>query len=514
MNGFMLLVLVVLAGQVSPGAGPPMPSLGNPVQPASMITEAGPQTDYGWQINKYGQLEYIVQLNETKIQAMLETKDKVQDFVSPIPPVVAARITNIVVRWGSGPIECADINEVMKIPPVENPIAAGGLIGGQFKTLEGARGGGMQNVAGGTQPPTLAPGGMGTNLADVPDISAERMSEAVRNADALAQTQNRTGAGSAFMNEAMGGRPTSPGMAPLSSPTSGILSGAGNAANPMGMPMSTATTPPPGAGAAGAYPNTPNLNTNHTALDQLGPGTGTMTTGTHASNPNSYSNVNPNGYNNLNGNSAAGNYNYNSNPTTGYGAGQSAVNPYGQSNMGNQGNSYPPNPGGMFTSTNPGNTNTSAGRGFGQQPIGTGTGAYPGYGQGPLVQSPYSSQQSNTGSQSTVAPWLLNDPPSLPGVRTADQRNGVPSTSSNSTVSPSNVGNPVRSGWNNGRTDGYTNDPYGDPQTAYAQRTGMENVMPVMFVLSLVVNFYLGMLIRKLLGRYRTLLSSVRSQTV
>ncbi len=115
----------------------------------------------------------------------------------------------------------------------------------------------MQNVAGGTQPPTLAPGGMGTNLADVPDIPPSGLSEAVRNADALAQTQNRTGACSAFMNVSswVDDRPVLALRIIFSDLC--ILSGAGNAAKPNGHAHVDGHTPPPGAGAAGAYPNTP-----------------------------------------------------------------------------------------------------------------------------------------------------------------------------------------------------------------------------------------------------------------
>lgn len=40
-----------------------------------------------------------------------------------------------------------------------------------------------------------------------------------------------------------------------------------------------------------------------------------------------------------------------------------------------------------------------------------------------------------------------------------------------------------------------------------------DKILQVFFLLSLVVNFYLGLLIRKLLARYRSLLTSVRSQT-
>ncbi len=94
-------------------------------------------------------------------------------------------------------------------------------------------------------------------------------------------------------------------------------------------------------------------------------------------------------------------------------------------------------------------------------------------------------------------------------MRVADTRGSVPSTSNPNAQSSTGRS----SSWAT-RNDGYSNDGYNDTQTQLAQRTGMENIMPVMFVLSLVVNFYLGMLIRKLLGRYRTLLASVRSQTV
>jgi hypothetical protein len=43
--------------------------------------------------------------------------------------------------------------------------------------------------------------------------------------------------------------------------------------------------------------------------------------------------------------------------------------------------------------------------------------------------------------------------------------------------------------------------------------TNVDGILQVLFLLSLVVNFYLGILIRKLLIRYRSLLTNVRSQT-
>ena len=43
--------------------------------------------------------------------------------------------------------------------------------------------------------------------------------------------------------------------------------------------------------------------------------------------------------------------------------------------------------------------------------------------------------------------------------------------------------------------------------------SNVDGILQVLFLLSLVVNFYLGILIRKLLIRYRSLLTNVRSQT-
>ncbi|MEZ6136921.1 MAG: hypothetical protein R3C53_18660 [Pirellulaceae bacterium] len=54
--------------------------------------------------------------------------------------------------------------------------------------------------------------------------------------------------------------------------------------------------------------------------------------------------------------------------------------------------------------------------------------------------------------------------------------------------------------------------PNAETQTQPRSKAG-ENFLQVFFLLSLVVNFYLGVLIRKLLMRYRSLLASVRSQT-
>ncbi len=119
------------------------------------------------------------------------------------------------------------------------------------------------------------------------------------------------------------------------------------------------------------------------------------------------------------------------------------------------------------------------------------------------------------GTNSTLATDPLSIGGGSPYLRTADSRNttALPSTAGTSATGVTNSG--FATSYNN--TTGRYADPALDPNysTQYGTgRSGMENVVPVMFFLSLVVNFYLGMLIRKLLTRYRSLLSSVRSQTV
>ncbi len=180
---------------------------------------------------------------------------------------------------------------------------------------------------------------------------------------------------------------------------------------------------------------------------------------------------------------------------------------------GQPGQQLPPNPGGMFTSNQSRQLNTSAGRGFGSNLLAQALG---------LIQAMVKVHSFNLVQFAAVeyrlaihrGPWLLNDPTSLPGVRTADQRNGVPSTSSNSTVS--------RLTWaTRCAAAGTMVEPMVTPMILRRSANGLcaahwdgECDARDVCVITGRHSFYLGMLIRKLLGRYRTLLSSVRSQTV
>lgn len=70
---------------------------------------------------------------------------------------------------------------------------------------------------------------------------------------------------------------------------------------------------------------------------------------------------------------------------------------------------------------------------------------------------------------------------------------------------PGGAGGPVR--------ENSPSDANNDPQAGSAKSKTLENILPAFFILSLLVNFYLGSLIRKLLTRYRALLANMRGQT-
>jgi hypothetical protein len=534
MNGFMLFMLVVLAGQVST-AGPAAPPSLNPVLPASAIATPPPQTDYGWQINpKTNELEYIVQIAPETAEFMYKNG---KERESEIPAFVAARISKVIVRFGSEPIQSTPTEQVLQLPVVNRSELASNLPNGNFKTLENGGPAGVQNVLGTNTPPPLTAGGLGTSLTDTATSLSDRMAEAVRDPDSLLAQNRGPGSlansmpGSSFLDGASGrnnASPVPPGFpAAPSSPASGSLTGA-MPGNPTGMPTSTATTPP-SAGTGYGIGNTTGgsmlggqqANSGHNNPLSLGQGTGTLGVGTIGAgtvgtgmnsnvpgygygtgamaNNNAYNNgtgsaYNPNSYgtsgvgtNSGMGMSGAG--------TGGYGAGGYGAGGYGQPN------STAPNAGaGVYAANNlPGsnyNTQNRGTGGFASQPLGANS---PGW------QNGY--QQPTSGYQQPGSPYF-NDPPSI---RTADSRNTLPGTSGSHVLPASSSS---RSSWDTQRGSGYTTDPYEDMNNQLAQRRGMETIMPVMFVLSLVVNFYLGMLIRKLLGRYRTLLASVRSQAV
>ncbi|MCC6511827.1 MAG: hypothetical protein IT423_22190 [Pirellulaceae bacterium] len=517
MNGFMLLVLLALAGQVGQVGQPNQ--LGQALPPSlptgqalGQISDGPEQRDYGWQINQQtGSLEYIVQISPDKANFMLSNG---KEFESIIPPEVAARVKKIVVTIGTDPIISTPMSEVLKLPPVTTAVLANNIsqeVGnGRFAQLESGQPRDLMNVSGGDSPPPLATGGL-SDLANAGRSLADDVANTLRQPENLLA---QSGAGS-FLSDARGGASPAPGSkfsntappptaapttaapttaAPLPTAPLGGIGLNGTAANP----SSVLATPPiannfPNSTAAGQMnASGSNLGAGNSAMPPRGAATGNIYTAPTVQAP-------PAGYGQPTGYPPASGNTYVSTP--GYSAAPTATGTFGAAPLGSVQPSPYSNPAGQISSSAP----------------------------GIYANNPYASPDYATaGGYPTGSSPYLADPPSVvqPFTRIADARNNLPTTSNSSPVQGTGVANSsfantqnqgtgMNAATNNGATNtnptgnlnnGLDNQPLG--------RSGMENVVPVMFVLSLVVNFYLGMLIRKLLGRYRSLLASIRSQTI
>lgn len=503
MNGFMMCVLLAATGQVSDTS----------------------ERDFGWQINPDdGKLEYIVQVSPEKAGYMASAA---KEQASEVPSDVAARLSRVVVRIGTEPIVSTPLEEVRKLPVVTTAVLANieATAGrGRFSSLEDAPAGNIQHVAGDNSPPSLSaapnklpsvPGKLldqasqlGNELSDAlkSDLSNAintRSAEAIRSAEnLLAQnvTPNLTpnSAASGFLNDSRGsssnGNKYNHTATQPATPPAGSSSGGLTSAPPAIGPM------PP----ASNYPTAPAHN--------HAPDDGYHNNGTAAA-PTNSSTI------------AGGGYAY-----PNYPAGNSSM-PGATTGTASPG-TVPGQPYGMTPLNGSSPSGNMAGGKFGGLPRGaTGSPQYneyatPGPSSGLGTTYPYGTQPPY-GQGSNLPPagyggqGYVPDPLSIPSgyyqpTRVADNRSplSVPSTSSGGTAT-GNTSSTPSSGSNNsskGRTSGGNQDT--DVAGTYSNRSGMENILPVMFVLSLVVNFYLGMLIRKLLTRYRSLLSSVRSQAI
>ncbi len=95
MNGFTLLVLMAAT---TPG----------------QYGQGDVQKDYGWQIDKDGKLEYILQISPRDLNDM--TSRAQEKASSALPPEVAVRLSRVVVRIGDTPIQSSPMEEVLRIP--------------------------------------------------------------------------------------------------------------------------------------------------------------------------------------------------------------------------------------------------------------------------------------------------------------------------------------------------------------------------------------------------------------
>lgn len=481
MNGIVLLMLMASAAQVgAPG---------------------GTERDFGWEFDKEdGVLQYIVQISPQEVQLMQQKSVAFplgQENLSDIPPELVGRATRVVVRIGEAVLpRTPSLQELERMPrsgdPV-NPSSTAMLGPGRISDVEP----GVFNIQGNPQLslPNL-PEGFGGNstssstgnlIDDASRASANSLRDGLSDAlssaasslpqspDASMLAQNSANAlnqsGSAFLQGAAGGNskfnntgtPNTPAL-PNTTSNAGLPSASNTAAaaqqrDPSTWPQTNSST---GAAATGTslpgYPANPQLNV--PSLGQYSnplPQQQTPTPG-FGSSPAYTSRQNA-------PNTAASSSTYNQ-------PGMSPLN-----NLDPQSNTYT---GANTASGYPNQLNPGLLQNQFQQSVATGNGQYA-TGTPSGLASPYA---QGTGGQTSDFPRIAANP-----TGNVQQSQTPPTgTKTVSTDYPPNESSPLA-----GNVDG---------------------ILQVFFLLSLVVNFYLGILIRKLLARYRSLLMNVRSQAV
>lgn len=167
MNGIGLLVLISLFGQVAA-----------PTLPATPSASQGDERDFGWQISpEDGALEYIVQISPQVVQVLLQlSKDQ---FASHMPPALVGRATRVVVQVGSGVLpRQPSLKELESYPRFNSSSDLQAALGpGGFSNLESES---LKNVQGGSLPPLPGFPSAGS-LSDAADNVIDRAANAAAN---------------------------------------------------------------------------------------------------------------------------------------------------------------------------------------------------------------------------------------------------------------------------------------------------------------------------------------------
>lgn len=459
MNGIVLLMLMATAAQVG--------------------TPSGTERDFGWEIDKDdGVLQYIVQISPQEVQVMQQKSVAFplgQENLSDIPPQLVGRATRVVVRIGDAVLpRTPSLQELERMPrsgdPV-NPSSTAQLGPGRISDVEPS----LYNIQGNGQPlslpdfPSAGPGGAGSPQSD---------------------EANRVGSNTRSGNDTLGAAanplPNTPDLSMLAQNNQSALAQSGNAFlqgamggnkfNNTGSPSANPppSTPPPSTNS--------NLPTNPIGNAGWGPNSNPNVTGTGTSLPGypANSGLNPPSlqYPNALPNQQTPTPTFGSSPT--YTGG-----PYnGTGNMGSNANyNQPP----MSPLNNPYSSPTGFHQNSGLQPLPNSLGTNQ-FSTNPNASGPY---VSGSGTQNSDYGRIA--------------ANNSSSNQSRSQLSPPNPSASQEGGLGSNNRDSFSD---GLPQTGT-----VDGILQVFFLLSLVVNFYLGLLIRKLLTRYRSLLMNVRSQT-
>lgn len=477
--------------------------------------------NYGWQINKLGELEYLIQISPSMLRDMQDPVNK-SELESRIPRELVGRIKRVVVSIGNDTLPRTPLSEVERLMP-----ATASLPTGKLQNLEG---GSIVNV----NNPASDNGFQNFNQSTPPPI----------NNNSAATTP----LGSAFMDSARGGiqQPAAGSLLDrFTGSGQGISGGRSNNVNTAGSPLGSTVNSR--TGTTGNNWNASNGYPNNSATG------GSYSNGGYDRVADSRYGQASNGYSGTQDNLGTSRWNdpnsLSNNSTAGYGQSGYGQNSYGQNGYGQGG-------------TQNGNLqNGTIQNGYGQGTYGQGTYAQGANGQssygtngayGPLRNDVYANNYNN--GQSTLANGANrfntlgnqsygNDPNYLNNGY--GNRNGLGGTSGFAD-SYGQYGGPLM----DNRRPGSLADYSGlSPATGYlastaSNRTDLPSTNPtdrnyaaqsqravipgypnqnypnqdnnyffyVFFILSIAINLWMVHLLRSLYLRYRSLLSSLRSQ--
>lgn len=465
--------------------------------------------NYGWQINKLGELEYLIQISPSMLRDMQDPVNK-SELESRIPRELVGRIKRVVVSIGNDTLPRTPLSEVERLMP-----ATASLPTGKLQNLEGN----VVNV----NNPASDNGFSNFNQSTPPPIN---------------NSAATTPLGSAFMDSARGGNQQQASGSLLDRFTGsgqtisgGRLNNGNTASSPLGSTVNTRTgTTGNNWNASSGYPN--NSATG-----------GSYSNGGYDRVADSRYGQASNGYGGTQDNLGTSRWNDPnslSNGTTGY-----SQNNYGQSGYGQGG-----------TIQN-GNLQSGYGQGtYGQGSYAQGANGQTGYGTngayGPLRNDVYANSYNNgVNGQSTLANgnrfntlgnqnygndsnYLNSGNRNLGLGGFADNygQYGGPLLDNRRQGSLADYSNlPAATGYlASNRTDLPGTTPYNPQSTdrnyaAQSQRAGIQGYpnqnypnqdnnyfFYVFFILSIAINLWMVHLLRSLYLRYRSLLSSLRSQ--
>ncbi len=462
MNGIRLLLFFVISAQVLV---------------AFAQVEIGTERDYGWSVNKDdGALEYIVQIDPDKKRRMelrsVQYPDG-QESASNMPRELIGRASRVVVRFGTAVLPREpSLQELERTPRLfESPnVGAAAMLGpGSLRDLEPSAP--VRDIQGqGSAPvfPSIPNSLSGSQIesgsfADQAAQTAntlrnnlnESLSSAMPDPGLLAQNLPSQLGGSSFLNETRG---------------DGSNSKFNNTANPASSPSNPATNP---------QTNTPTKPLDYPPTSS---GNSPFASGNQPA-ANNTNNRTP-GFN-----SGLGTIN-NTPPL--YPADRNLPSLNNQTSLPQQ---RTPSPG-FGTSTTGNSTND-----WNNQTNPTAS-SYPPSMSQPNDRFNYGTQQSQGGYPNTTL-VATNPPPYVPPPTSSNQ-NGSQFNSAGLTRSQVEAAMEVRNKLDKNKDGNLTPDEYA--------QASMDGILLALFVLSLLANLYLGHLIRKLLIRYRSVLTNVRSQ--